>query len=133
MNQTTNQRIEIVIKNLGLRNSQVADDLDVSQAQISRIISGDRNASPRLLKDFCFQYNVNQQWLETGEGSMFNEMTRSERIAAFGAKVASLDDKDFEKRFVSMLERLMPEHWALLAEMAEMVLEAQNEEEGKHD
>lgn len=133
MNQTIGERIAIVIEDNHLKKVQFAADLKIDQSYVTQLIKGRSNPSERLIDDICFKYNVNADWLKYGKGEKYSEMTRSERIVAFASNVATSDDDDFRKRFISMLERLKPEHWALLAEMAEMVLETQNEEEGKHE
>jgi transcriptional regulator with XRE-family HTH domain len=66
------------------RIKQVRDALNLTQAQFSRIISlsggylagvelEKRKVNGRIVKLVCSAFNVNQQWLLSGEGVMFSQ------------------------------------------------------------
>lgn len=50
---------------------------------------------------------------------MFNQITQSEKLAAFLADITADEGDDFKRRFVEMLAELEPEDWKLLERMAE--------------
>ena len=71
-----------------------------------------------MFKSICREWNVNEEWLRTGEGEMFVEMTRDEQIAYFIGSIQANVDDSFKKRFISMLSTLDEPEWELLEKMA---------------
>ena len=67
---TINDRIVELIETLGLKKSQFAEKLSVSQPYISQLCSGVRTPSDRTISDICREFNIRREWLETGEGPM---------------------------------------------------------------
>lgn len=62
------------IRNALKKNQEnFASPLDVTHSAISQIENGKVTPSKKLLKAICSTYNVNQKWLETGRGPMFND------------------------------------------------------------
>jgi transcriptional regulator with XRE-family HTH domain len=66
------------------RIKQVREILSLSQVQFSRIISlssgylagvevEKRKVNKRIIKLICSSFNVNEAWLQTGEGEMFTQ------------------------------------------------------------
>lgn len=114
-----NERIALVRKSLGLTQEKFAEQVGLSRNFMWMIESGTRVPSDRTISDICREFNVNETWLRTGEGEMFNQITRSEKIAAFLGDVTENEGDDFKRRFVEMLAELEPEDWKLLERMAE--------------
>lgn len=67
---TINDRIVELLDNLGLKKSQFAEKLSVSQPYVSQLCSGVRTPSDRTISDICREFNIRREWLETGEGPM---------------------------------------------------------------
>ena len=67
---TITDRIVELIEALGLKKSQFAEKLSVSQPYISQLCSGVRTPSDRTISDICREFNIRREWLETGEGPM---------------------------------------------------------------
>ena len=114
-----NERIALVRKSLGLTQEKFAEQVGLSRNFMWMIESGTRVPSDRTISDICREFNVNETWLRTGEGEMFNQITRSEKIAAFLGDVTENEGDDFKRRFVEMLAELESEDWKLLERMAE--------------
>lgn len=114
-----NERIALVRKSLGLTQEKFAEQVGLSRNFMWMIESGTRVPSNRTVSDICREFNVNETWLRTGEGEMFNQITRSEKITAFLTDITVDGGDDFKRRFVEMLAELEPEEWKLLERMAE--------------
>lgn len=114
-----NERIALVRKSLGLTQEKFAEQVGLSRNFMWMIESGTRVPSDRTISDICREFNVNETWLRTGEGEMFNQITRSEKITAFLADITADEGDDFKRRFVEILAELEPEDWKLLERMAE--------------
>lgn len=114
-----NERIALVRKSLGLTQEKFAEQVGLSRNFMWMIESGTRVPSDRTISDICREFNVNETWLRTGEGEMFNQITQLEKLAAFLADITADEGDDFKRRFVEMLAELEPEDWKLLERMAE--------------
>lgn len=115
-------RISQVIDTLGLKKTVFAEKLNVSQAFVSQMCSGVKQPSDRTIADICRTFDVNEEWLRTGEGEMFVQKTRDEELAAFFGDVLS-GQPDFRRRFISVLSRLNEDEWKLLEDMATKLVE----------
>lgn len=75
-------RIKELRKHLSLTAEEFARRIGVARSTISGIETGARIPSNQLITSICREYNVNEQWLRTGEGTMFAESPEDERIAS---------------------------------------------------
>lgn len=114
-----NERIALVRKSLGLTQEKFAEQVGLSRNFMWMIESGTRVPSDRTISDICREFNVNETWLRTGEGEMFNQITRSEKITSFLTEITEDEGDDVKRRFVEMMADLEPEDWKLLERMAE--------------
>ena len=122
-----NERITKLIQSIGVRKTVFVDRLNVSQAFVSQMCSGKAQPSDRTIADICREFNVNETWLRTGDGEMFQRKTRDEELAAFFGDVLS-GEPGFKRRFLAVLSRLDESEWKLLEQMADkLVAEAQKE------
>lgn len=64
-------RIELIIKEAGIKKVEFARRLNVSQAFVSQMCSGSAKPSDRTIADICRIFNVNRRYLEHGEEPMF--------------------------------------------------------------
>ena len=117
-----NHRISKVIDTIGLKKTAFAEKLNVSQAFVSQMCSGVKQPSDRTIADICRTFDVNEEWLRTGEGDMFIQKTRDEQLSAFFGDVLS-GQPDFRRRFISVLSRLNEDEWKLLEDMAEKLVD----------
>lgn len=67
-----NERIKELRKILNLTQNEFAAKLLLSQNFIAQVESGKKNISERTVADICREFNINVEWLRTGEGDMFN-------------------------------------------------------------
>lgn len=58
-------------KTLGFNQKEMGDKIKLSQTHISSLENGARDATDRIISDICREFNVNEQWLRTGEGEIF--------------------------------------------------------------
>lgn len=113
-----NTRIEQIIAALNIKKVDFANRLGVSQPFVSELCSGRKAPSARTISDICREFNVNETWLRTGEGEMFNQITQSEKLAAFLADITANEEDSFKRQFVEVLAELEPEDWKFLERMA---------------
>ena len=107
-------RIENLIKQLGITKTKFAEKLSVSQPYISKIIISGYVPSDRLIEDICEKFNANEKWLRTGEGEMFIRKTRSETIADFMVDMLNEEEPSYKRRLIEALAELSTDEWKLL-------------------
>lgn len=108
------ERIENLIKQLGITKTKFAEKLSVSQPYISKIIISGYVPSDRLIEDICEKFNANEKWLRTGEGEMFIRKTRSETIADFMVDILNEEEPSYKRRLIEALAELSTDEWKLL-------------------
>lgn len=117
-----NQRISDLIKELKITRTAFAAKLNISQAHISKVCSGDSGLSERTIRDICDKFHVNEDWLRHGEGEMFLPRSREDEIETFFGQIADGPD-NFQKRLISILASLNEDEWELLEKMALKLME----------
>jgi transcriptional regulator with XRE-family HTH domain len=75
---TVNERLALARKTLKITQRELAEKISVTTGFIASMEIGDRKVNPRIMKLVSSIYNVNLQWLETGEGEMFYTNTEKE-------------------------------------------------------
>ena len=64
-------RIGEIRKTLKLTQQKFAEDLKISQTHASALERNSRTIQERFIKMICLTYGVNEKWLKTGKGEMF--------------------------------------------------------------
>lgn len=117
-----NTRINKIVKDSGLTKVEFAKRIGVSAPYITMLCSGASNASDRTIQDICREFDVNEVWLRTGEGSPDQPRSRQEEIMRFAVQTYKSGD-EFRQAFVAMLSKLDPEDWQALNRIADKLLE----------
>ena len=125
---TLNERVKLLRKTLDLTMEKFGEKIGVKKSAISLIESGKNSLTEQMIKSICREFDVDEEWLRNGTGSMFIERTRDEEIAKFIGTIQSVDDDSFMKKFISMLAKLDESEWKLLEKTA-LRLTKENEED----
>ena|GEM_PF-1340792 len=90
--QTINDRIGILIEELGITKTALANKLNVTQQYISKIV---KTGSPGKLfiDSLCTKYEVNEEWLLSGMGEMFIQFTPDEEIFKYAGTLMGEKDE----------------------------------------
>jgi transcriptional regulator with XRE-family HTH domain len=99
-----------------------AEFLGISKSNLSSYEAGRRMPSDAVVQLICQKCNINEEWLRTGNGEMFNSRTRNQEIGAFANEVMMLDDDNFKKKFIDALIKLDSKDWEHLEEIAKKLL-----------
>lgn len=114
-----NERIKELRKALNLTQQEFSDRLGVKRGTIANYEIGRNPPIDAVITLICREFRVNETWLRTGEGEMFRSVDREKEIAAFVASVLGDPEKDFQRRFISVLAQLSSDQWELIADFAE--------------
>lgn len=104
-------RIKALREYLNKSQDEFGRALGLSRNYISLIENGSRNLSNQSIKVLCSLFNVNENWLRTGNGEMFNPEIPNQEIANMLADVLKLENKDFRKRLLVALSKLDSDGW----------------------
>lgn len=119
-------RISKLISALGLKKTEFASRLNISQSHVSNLANGEKIPSDRTISDICREFDVNEEWLRTGEGEMFRQLGREEEITDFLAKLIREPDA-FQARLIAAMAKLTPEQWELFETVFDSLIEAKKE------
>ena len=75
-------RIKELRKYLGMTTESFGKKIGIAASTVTNVEAGRRKPTNQLITSICREYNVNEQWLRTGEGTMFAESPEDERIAS---------------------------------------------------
>ncbi len=122
---TINKRIEAVRKSLDLSMDKFGSKIGITRSSVNNLEKGANNPAERTIRLICKEFNINENWLRTGEGQMFNELTREEAITEYIAGLVSDNskDRDFEKRFFRAMASLSKEQWLVVQEIMDKMVE----------
>lgn len=67
---TQGERVKKVRKSLNLTLDKFGEKLGVTKTTVSRIENGINNLTEQMAKSICREFNVNEEWLRTGNGEM---------------------------------------------------------------
>lgn len=115
---TIGERVKELRKQINLTQQAFADRLNLKRNTVGSYEVNVVDPSDRTISDICREFNVNETWLRTGEGEMFNKITQSEKLAAFLADITANEEDSFKRQFVEVLAELEPEDWKFLERMA---------------
>ena len=128
------ERIKELRKYLGLTQAEFGEKIAMRQTGVAWLESGDRKITDRVITTICAVFGVDEIWLRTGEGEMFQTPTRDEQITDFVGKMLFGDgDNDFAKQLLSILAALDDNGWKTLKAAAEVLKKAEDDAKNKPD
>lgn len=85
-------RIKLLRKALDITQQEFADKIGLKRNSVASYEIGRNYPMDTVIKSICREFNVNEEWLRTGEGEMFEELTEQQKILKYTALL--LNDKD---------------------------------------
>lgn len=113
-----NERIKAVRTALGLSQQEFAEKIGIKRGAVANYEVGRNEPIDAVVSLICKTYNVNENWLRTGEGEMFIQISRDQEIMDFVADTMQDDKDNFRRRFLLALARLPEERWADIEDFA---------------
>lgn len=113
------KRIKQLRKELGLSQQSFADQLGVKRNTVGQWECGVNAVTDLALTSICREFNVNEEWLRTGNGDMFLSVDRNKDIAKLEKQLLNEESDSFKNRFVSVLANLSAKDWQVLEKIAE--------------
>lgn len=116
---TINDRIKVLRKHLGLNQTDFGEKVGIAQGHMTNIETGRREVTEKSIKVICLQFNVNEEWLRTGEGEMFVEDDNV--LLSQLAKQYNLDA--FSRKFIETYISLPESHRDVIKSFARSLAE----------
>lgn len=90
---TQGERVKIIRKEKELTLEKFGEKLGVGKSAISNIESGARNLTDQMLLSICREFNVNENWLRTGDGEMFADVPVEDEYFKAATQISKSGDK----------------------------------------
>ena len=120
---TQGERVKEFRKSLNLTIEQIGNKLGVTKVAISNIEKEKRNLTEQMSRAICREFNVSEEWLKTGEGEMYQQLSEDEEIAGI---VSDLLEEGKDNAFYGIIleiaktyNELSPASQKVLTEAAE--------------
>lgn len=111
-----NERLKQLRKALDLTQQEFADRIGSKRNTIAKYETDTNVPSAAVISLICREFNVNEDWLRTGNGEMFLELSRDEQIEEFIGTLLKDEDDSFKRRLISGLAALDDNGWKILEE-----------------
>ena len=106
-----NERIKKLRKALGLTQQEFAERLGIKRNTVANYETGRNTPIDAVVSLICREFDVNEEWLRTGEGDMIQQHTRDKELGRFFGNVLKNENDTFKKRLMTALSRLDEEAW----------------------
>lgn len=125
-----NSRIKAIRKEIKKNGKPISQEefgyrLGVSRDVIANLERTTNPVAPteQMLKLICREFNVNETWLRTGEGEMFNTLSMDEQLAFYLGTILSEQGDTFKKRLIAALSALDESEWSAVEAFARKLVE----------
>ncbi len=114
-------RIKKIRKELDLTQQEFADRIGIARGNIAAYEVGKNAPSDSVISLICREFSVNENWLRTGEGDMFMELSREEQIEEFIGNLLQGEEDSFKRRLISGLAALDENGWKVLEDFLDSI------------
>lgn len=115
-----NKRLKILRKTLDLTQQEFADRIHISRNNIASYETGKSNMGNSVFSLICREFNVNEEWLRTGTGEMFKQLSKAELAARMVGNALSSDDEFVQNVFIALGE-LTPNEWQVIKKVVDKI------------
>lgn len=116
-----NERLKKLRKTLDLTQQEFADRIGSKRNTIAKYETDTNVPSAAVISLICREFNVNENWLRTGEGDMFMEISRDEQIEKFVGDLLHGEEDSFKRRLISGLAALDENGWKVLEDFLDSI------------
>jgi transcriptional regulator with XRE-family HTH domain len=130
-----NERLKELRKKLGLTQQEFAERLGIKRNAVTNYEVGRNAPADMVVSLICREFGVNEEWLRTGEGPQFIEITRAEQIQQMVDDIMRDHPEAFRRRFVTALAGLDDHGWIALEKFIDSIIDQEEEDTRKklHD
>lgn len=107
------KRIKELRKALNLTQNELGSRIGMTPNTITNYETGRRIPSNQVIFSICREFNVNEDWLRTGNGDMFNPISEDEELDLYIGRISGGKD-EFKKKLIKSLCKLSEDEWDVL-------------------
>ena len=123
-----NERIRKLRRELDLTQQEFAERIGIKRNTVAMYETGRNAPIDAVISLICKTFNVNENWLRTGEGDMFIVVDKELELMAWAGEVLREEYSSFRHRFVAALSVLDEKYWKEIERVLRKMTEALNEE-----
>lgn len=116
-----NERIKELRKSLNLTQQEFADRIGIKRNSLANYETGRNVPIDAIVVSICREFDVSEEWLRNGLGSMQIVADRHTEIAKLTKQLLREEEDSFKNRLISAITKLTPEQWELLEQIAENI------------
>ena len=114
---TFGERLKELRKYKNMTQQEFSDKLKIKRPTIANYEADRVEPSSAVIACICREYGVNEIWLRSGEGEMFQAMNEDEELAAYLGDVLNDEPASFRRRLTIEMKNWMPEVWQMIEEI----------------
>lgn len=121
-----NERIKALRKKLKLTQQEFADQIRIKRNTVATYEMGRSIPSDSAIALICKTFNVNELWLRTGEGEMFEELPEEDEVAAYVSDLLEDDENplyDIIKDIMKTYSELTPRSQEAIRDFSAKLME----------
>ena len=118
---TQGERVKEIRKSLEMTMEQFGNKLGVTKVAISNIEKEKRNLTEQMSRAICRELNVSEEWLKTGDGEMYQQLSEDEEIAGI---VSDLLEEGKDNAFYSIILEIVKTYSELSPASQKVLIEA---------
>ena len=100
------QRIKLLRKELGLTQQEFADKLGIKRTTIGNYELGRNEPVDSVISLICDRCHVNETWLRTGNGDMFEQVSRDDELLRLIDESMTEESGEFKRRLALAIMKL---------------------------
>lgn len=120
---TINERIALIRSEANISMEKFGKRIGISRVGVSLIENGTNRPSKQTIDLICREFNINKEWLLTGEGDMHIFLSDYDFIAHFTAALMKEKPDSFKNRFIKALSELSEDDWKTIEDFAKKLSE----------
>lgn len=99
-----NERIKEIRKTKNLNQEDFGKMLGVGKTAISKLEKGENNLTEQMFLSICREFNVDENWLRTGEGEMFKFVPEEDEVARYVAELLVDENNPFYDMIIDVMK-----------------------------
>lgn len=122
-----NERIKLIRKELGLSQKDFGERINISRGHIAGFETGKSNITERTIRDICREFNINEQWLSTGEGEMYKPQPQINELEYLMGKFSiNAEEDEMRTRIIKALLKLDDSGWKVIEGLVDDIIKDVN-------
>ncbi len=113
-----NERVKIIRKKLNMSQKEFGEHIGLKPNSISDIETGKNALNDQNIKSICREFNVNEEWLRTGNGDPIKPFPEEDEVAAY---VSELLEDDGSNPVYTLIKEIMHTYSELDAKSQEVL------------